>query len=231
MREMQSPRRRLLLQPRRRLRARGGQVLRLVAGGGARRCSTRTSMRSLPAVYGLDQTAQLRGAALASAHRPAAGAGGRAARVARADRAGRCSTRARRKLFAAREQRVRPGRDEKILTVLERADDPRHGCMPAACLDRPRVDRLRAARARLPARTSCGGTRRLLATFKDGRAHLNAYLDDHAFLLAALLESCRRTSGAPISTSPSRLPTCCSSAVRGSGGTADFSSPATTTSS
>src|SRR5439155_447055 len=29
---------------------------------------------------------------------------------------------------------------------------------------------------------------RLLATFKDGRAHLNAYLDDHAFLLAALTE-------------------------------------------
>jgi uncharacterized protein YyaL (SSP411 family) len=29
---------------------------------------------------------------------------------------------------------------------------------------------------------------RLLATYKDGRAHLNAYLDDHAFLLAALLE-------------------------------------------
>ncbi len=28
----------------------------------------------------------------------------------------------------------------------------------------------------------------LLATYKDGRAHLNAYLDDHAFLLAALLE-------------------------------------------
>ena len=29
---------------------------------------------------------------------------------------------------------------------------------------------------------------RLLATYKDGKAHLNAYLDDHAFLLAALLE-------------------------------------------
>jgi uncharacterized protein len=29
---------------------------------------------------------------------------------------------------------------------------------------------------------------RLLATYKDGRAHLNAYLDDHAYLLAALLE-------------------------------------------
>jgi uncharacterized protein YyaL (SSP411 family) len=29
---------------------------------------------------------------------------------------------------------------------------------------------------------------RLLATYKEGRAHLNAYLDDHAFLLDALLE-------------------------------------------
>jgi hypothetical protein len=29
---------------------------------------------------------------------------------------------------------------------------------------------------------------RLLATYKDGRAHLNAYLDDHALLLDALLE-------------------------------------------
>ena len=28
---------------------------------------------------------------------------------------------------------------------------------------------------------------RLLATFKDGKAHLNAYLDDHAFLLDSLL--------------------------------------------
>ena len=28
----------------------------------------------------------------------------------------------------------------------------------------------------------------LLATYKDGRAHLNAYLDDYAFLIAATLE-------------------------------------------
>src|SRR5205814_2597478 len=29
---------------------------------------------------------------------------------------------------------------------------------------------------------------RLLATYKDGRAHLNAYLDDYAYMLDALLE-------------------------------------------
>src|SRR5690606_41703662 len=29
---------------------------------------------------------------------------------------------------------------------------------------------------------------RLLATHKDGRSHLNAYLDDYAFLLGAVLE-------------------------------------------
>ena len=29
---------------------------------------------------------------------------------------------------------------------------------------------------------------RLLATYKDGKAHLNAYLDDYAFLLMALVE-------------------------------------------
>lgn len=29
---------------------------------------------------------------------------------------------------------------------------------------------------------------RLLATYKDGKAHLNAYLDDYAFLLDGLLE-------------------------------------------
>jgi uncharacterized protein YyaL (SSP411 family) len=32
------------------------------------------------------------------------------------------------------------------------------------------------------------GRGRLLATYKDGRAHLNAYLDDYAFLLDALVE-------------------------------------------
>ena len=93
---------------------------------------------------------------------------------------------ARQKLFAAREQRVRPGCDDKILTgwnalmiegmahaarVLGR-DDWLHSARRA-------VDFLRGTHWR---------DGRLLATSRHGRAHLNAYLDDYAFLLSALLE-------------------------------------------
>jgi uncharacterized protein YyaL (SSP411 family) len=93
---------------------------------------------------------------------------------------------ARRKLFEARERRVRPGRDEKILTSWNALMI--HGMAHAAhVLDRP--DWLESARRALDfVRTVLWSQGRLLATYKDGRAHLNAYLDDHAFLLAALLE-------------------------------------------
>jgi uncharacterized protein YyaL (SSP411 family) len=37
-------------------------------------------------------------------------------------------------------------------------------------------------------RTTLWRDNQLMATYKDGKAHLNAYLDDHAFLLKALLE-------------------------------------------
>jgi uncharacterized protein YyaL (SSP411 family) len=45
-----------------------------------------------------------------------------------------------------------------------------------------------AARAADCIRNTMWQDGRLLATARDGRAHLDAYLDDHAFLLAALLE-------------------------------------------
>ena len=99
---------------------------------------------------------------------------------------------ARAKLFAAREARIRPGRDEKILTswnALMIAGMAR----AARVFDRP--EWLASARAALDFvraalwREGRGGERaRLLATCKDGHAHLNAYLDDYAFLLAALIE-------------------------------------------
>ena len=93
---------------------------------------------------------------------------------------------ARRKLFAAREKRVRPGRDDKILTswnalMIE-------GMAHAARAFGREDWRASAQRALdfLCARMWKEG--RLLATYKDGRAHLNAYVDDYAFLLAATLE-------------------------------------------
>ena len=93
---------------------------------------------------------------------------------------------ARQKLFAAREQRIRPGRDDKVLTswnalMIE-------GMAHAARIFE-RDDWLASARRAMDftRRTMWQGGR-LLATAKDGRAHLDAYLDDHAFLLSALLE-------------------------------------------
>src|SRR5450631_2537486 len=93
---------------------------------------------------------------------------------------------ARQKLFAAREQRIRPGRDEKILgawnglmiTGMARA---------ARGFNRP--DWLHSAQRAMDfVRNTLWRDGKLLATYKDGKAHLNAYLDDHAFLLNALLE-------------------------------------------
>jgi len=93
---------------------------------------------------------------------------------------------ARAKLFAARAKRIRPGRDDKILTswnalMIE-------GMAHAARIF-GRADWLASARSALDfVRSQMWRNGRLLATCKDGRAHLDAYLDDHAFLLSALLE-------------------------------------------
>ena len=92
----------------------------------------------------------------------------------------------RAKLLAARERRVRPGLDDKILTgwngLMIRGlaisgrllGDPGHveAAMQA-------VDCLRR---------TCWRDDGLLAVWKDGAAPLPAYLDDHAFLLDGLLE-------------------------------------------
>jgi hypothetical protein len=93
---------------------------------------------------------------------------------------------ARRALLAAREKRVRPGLDDKRLASW-------NALMVAALADAGavlgRADYLDAAR-------TCAGflleemrddEGRLLRTYKDGEARLNAYLEDHAFLLEALL--------------------------------------------
>jgi uncharacterized protein YyaL (SSP411 family) len=93
---------------------------------------------------------------------------------------------ARRKLLAAREQRVRPGRDEKILTAwngliignLARA---------ARYLDRPDLG-LAAQQTVDFLRENLWRDRRLFASYKDGRARFAGYLDDYAFLAFGLTE-------------------------------------------
>jgi hypothetical protein len=92
----------------------------------------------------------------------------------------------RNKLFAAREQRIRPGRDEKILAAW-------NGLMITGMAHASRVfarpDWLHSAQRAMDfVRDTMWRDGKLLATYKDGKAHLNAYLDDHAFLLHALLE-------------------------------------------
>ena len=100
--------------------------------------------------------------------------------------AGALLERARAKLLEARSHRVRPGRDDKILTSW-------NALMIAAlargsrALDEP--EWLAAAQQAVAfIKRELWREGKLLATFKDGRSHLNAYLDDHAFLLAALVE-------------------------------------------
>jgi len=93
---------------------------------------------------------------------------------------------ARAKLFAARERRVRPGRDEKILTSWNALAV--QGMARAAAVF-GRAEWLASARRAMGfVRDTLWQDGRLLATYKDGRAHLNAYVDDYAFLIAALLE-------------------------------------------
>jgi uncharacterized protein YyaL (SSP411 family) len=94
---------------------------------------------------------------------------------------------ARARLFGARERRVRPARDEKVLTAW-------NGLMLAAFAEAARVlgrDDYRRAAERNAAfvlehlRTPDG---RLLRTWKDGSPKLNGYLEDYADYADGLLE-------------------------------------------
>ena len=95
-------------------------------------------------------------------------------------------TSAREKLLRVRDHRVRPGRDEKILGSWNGLMI-RGMAVAARALDRADLADS-AGRALDFARRTLWRDGRLLATCNDGRAHLNAYLDDYAFLAAAVLE-------------------------------------------
>ncbi|MBS0578450.1 MAG: thioredoxin domain-containing protein [Proteobacteria bacterium] len=93
---------------------------------------------------------------------------------------------ARSKLAALRAQRVRPGRDEKILTSWN-ALMIRGMAVAARTLGRTDLAES-AGRALAFIRGRLWQDGRLLATAMAGKAHLNAYLDDYVYLIDALLE-------------------------------------------
>jgi uncharacterized protein len=93
---------------------------------------------------------------------------------------------ARQKLLAIRSRRIWPGRDDKILTswnaLLIRG-------MAIASRALGREDLAESATGALRfIRSGLWRNGRLLATFNNGRARLNAYLDDYVFLIDAILE-------------------------------------------
>ncbi len=90
------------------------------------------------------------------------------------------------KAFNARAQRIRPGRDEKILTSWN-ALMIKGMAIAGRLFDR--ADYIDSAKQALDfIRTRLWHENRLLACYKDGQARLNAYLDDYAFLIDAGLE-------------------------------------------
>jgi hypothetical protein len=93
----------------------------------------------------------------------------------------------RRQLFAVREKRVHPGRDEKIMAGW-------NGLMISAMaqagsvLSEPKFTSAAARAADFVLARMRGNDGQLLHTFKDGAARLNAYLDDYACVIEALVE-------------------------------------------
>jgi len=90
------------------------------------------------------------------------------------------------KLLRAREKRIWPARDDKILTAWN-ALTIKGLAIAARSFDRP--DLAQAASMAVDfVRENLWKDGRLLAAWKDGRARFSGYLDDYAFLADALLE-------------------------------------------
>jgi uncharacterized protein YyaL (SSP411 family) len=94
---------------------------------------------------------------------------------------------ARRKLYEAREKRVHPGRDEKVLTSW-------NGLMLAAfaeaarTLNRLDYQQIAECNAEFLLRELRQENGRLLRSWKDGESKLNGYLEDYSYLVEGLLE-------------------------------------------
>ncbi len=91
------------------------------------------------------------------------------------------------KLFATREKRVRPGRDEKVLTSWNGLMISGFAKGYGITCDPKYLQAAKNAVKFIETKIAAGDGR-LLRTFKDGKSKLNAYLDDYAFYTGGLLD-------------------------------------------
>jgi uncharacterized protein YyaL (SSP411 family) len=101
-------------------------------------------------------------------------------------RAGELPRELRQRLYDVRAERVWPGLDDKRLTSWNALMISALAEAGAVLGEPLYLDAARAC-AGFVMRSMRDDDGRLLRTFKDGRAHLNAYLEDHAYLVEALL--------------------------------------------
>ncbi|HVX01683.1 MAG TPA: thioredoxin domain-containing protein [Nitrososphaera sp.] len=97
------------------------------------------------------------------------------------------------KLFAVREKRVRPGRDEKVLVSWNGLMISGFAKGYAVTGDRRYLEAAKNAVRFIESKLATRQKEeeedgRLLRTFKDGQSKLNAYLDDYAFYTSGLLD-------------------------------------------
>jgi len=93
----------------------------------------------------------------------------------------------REKLYAVREQRIKPGRDEKIL-VSWNGMMISAMAMAGAILNEPNYVQAAVDAARFAVSTIRDENGKLLHSYKDGQARFAAYLDDFACLIDGLVE-------------------------------------------
>ena len=217
-REMTHPRGRLLQQPRRRQRARGGQILRLVRGRD--RCGARRrARRAVQAVLRRDRRRQLGGE-----EHPEPPRASRPSPTTRPRPSWRVAARC---CFRPAPARVRPGLDDKILADW-------NGLMIAALADAglafDRADWIDlAARAFAFIRDGMTGEDgRLLHSWREGQARHPASVDDYANMCRAALALHEATADAAYLRTERGAGSRCSTGITGTHPAAGISSPPTT---
>ena len=180
---------RLLLRDRRRLRGRGGQVLRLDARRRSRPSSATRTRASFCAYYDVDSRGNWEGHSILNTSRTGPAVAARWALEPRTSWSARVAA-LRERLYEARRAARAAGARRQGPDGLERPHDRRHGRGRTACSAIPALPRGRRTRGRAvrAARPAARRTAALLRTCRAGTAGIDAYLEDYAYLGEALVD-------------------------------------------